>query len=174
MRKEAIFAGGCFWCNEAAFEATPGVVEAIAGYTGGLEQSPTYEQVHYGKTSHRESIKVIYDSEKISYKELIELFWRQIDPTDPEGQFYDRGRQYATAIYYQTKEEKETAEKSKSALEKSKRFAKPIVTEILPAKTFWPAEEEHQGFYKKHVLQYKAYKKGSGREKFQEENWNEK
>jgi peptide methionine sulfoxide reductase msrA/msrB len=171
MKKEAIFAGGCFWCNEATFEATPGVIGVISGFTGGEESNPTYEQVHNGKTQHRESVKVIYDPRKISYGKLVELFWKQIDPTDATGQFYDRGHQYTTAIYYQTKEEKEIAEKSKSQLEKSKRFDKPIVTEILPAKKFWPAEEEHQDFYKKHVLQYKIYKKGSGREKFQEENW---
>lgn len=171
--KEAIFAGGCFWCNEAAFEAEPGVIEAITGYTGGDEPNPTYEQVSAHLTGHRESVKVIYDPEKISYKRLVELFWRQIDPTDPDGQFYDKGHQYTTAIYYQTDEEKQIAEESKKDLEKSKRFKKSIVTEILPAKTFWPAEEQQQGFYKKHVLYYGAYKKGSGREIFKEEHWSD-
>ncbi len=171
MKKEAIFAGGCFWCNEAAFEAAPGVIETISGYTGGDEPNPKYEDVHYRDTGHREAVKVIYDPSKVSYKELVELFWRQIDPTDAGGQFNDRGHQYTTAIYYKTPEEKKIAEQSKKELEKSKRFKQPIVTEILPTKTFWPAEEEHQNFYKKRVLHYNAYKKGSRREKFQEENW---
>lgn len=164
--KEAIFAGGCFWCNEASFEAEPGVIEAISGYTGGDEPNPTYEQVSAHKTGHRESVKVIYDPNKISYAQLVELFWRQIDPTDREGQFVDKGPQYTTAIYYQTEEEKQIAEQSKGEIQK--KFDKPVATEILPAKIFYEAEEYHQDYYKKRVLGYNAYKKGSGRDKLKE------
>ena len=170
--KEAIFAGGCFWCNEAAFEAIEGVTEVISGYTGGEEQNPTYEQVLSGTTGHHEAVKVIYDPEIISYKELVERFWRQIDPTDDEGQFVDRGAQYTTAIFYQNGEEKQIAEQSKSELESSGRFDKPIATKILSVMPFYPAEEYHQDFYKKKTLRYKAYRDGSGREVL-DEIWGE-
>lgn len=165
LYKEAIFAGGCFWCNEAAFEAVPGVKESIVGYTGGDTPNPTYGEVHSQTTGHREGVKVIYDPHKVTYRELVELFWRQIDPTQADGQFGDRGFSYTTAIYYQTPEEKRVAEKSKADLEKSGRFDKPIATEILPFKNFYPAEEEHQDYYKKRVLHYNMYKKFSGRDR---------
>lgn len=172
--KEAIFAGGCFWCNEAAFEAVEGVVEVISGYTGGEKENPTYEEVSSGTTGHKEAVKIIYDPEIVTYAELVELYWRQVDPTDDSGQFVDKGSQYLTAIYYQTEEERLIAEESKTNLENSRKFDKPIVTEILPAKTFYEAEEYHQDYYKKRVLQYKVYASGSGREEFKEKNWNEK
>ena len=134
--KEAVFAGGCFWCNEAAFEEIEGVLDVISGYTGGDVENPTYEQVSSGTTGHKEAVKIIYDPERVSYKKLVEKFWRQIDPTDDEGQFADKGQQYRTAIYYKTPEEKEIAEKSKPDLEKSGRFKKSIVTAILPFRNF--------------------------------------
>lgn len=164
--KEAIFAGGCFWCNEAAFEAVPGVIEVISGYTGGESVSPTYAEVSSGKTGHLEAVKVMYDSEEISYSELVELFWRQINPTDDEGQFVDKGSQYRTAIFYQTEEEKEIAEKSKEDLEKSERFDEPIVTRVLPAEPFYEAEEYHQDYSKKRTIRYNLYEKSSGRDQF--------
>jgi len=166
--KEAVFAGGCFWCNEAAFEEIEGVLDVISGYIGGDVENPTYEQVSSGTTGHKEAVKIIYDPEKVSYKKLVEKFWRQIDPTDDEGQFADKGPQYRTAIYYKTLEEKEIAEKSKLDLGKSGRFKKSIVTAILPFRNFYEAEEDHQNFYKKRTLQYNLYHKGSGREEFKE------
>jgi len=166
--KEAIFAGGCFWCNEAAFEGFEGVFEVTSGYTGGHKENPTYYEVTTGETGHKEAVKVIYDPSIITYKELVEKFWRQIDPTDNDGQFVDSGSQYRTAIYYKTEEEKQIAEQSKKELGESGRFDKPIVTEILPAVIFYDAEEEHQDYYKKRVLQYKAYEAGSGRKQFKE------
>jgi len=169
----AIFAGGCFWCLEAAFEAVDGVVEAVNGYTGGENENPSYSEVSSGTTGHKEATKVYYDPEKVKYSELIDLFWKQIDPTDDEGQFADRGSQYRTAIFYQNDEEKQIAEKSKKDLEESGKFEKPIVTEILPVQEFFEAEEEHQDYHKKRVEEYKLYKKGSGREDFIEENWEE-
>jgi len=159
--EEAIFAGGCFWCNEAAFEEIEGVSEVISGYTGGDVINPSYEQVITGTTGHREAVKVFYDPEVISYEELVESFWRQINPTDAEGQFVDKGSQYTTAIYYETEEEREIAEKSKEEI--SNKFDEPIVTEVLPEKVFYEAEEYHQDYSKKRTLQYKAYVMGSGR-----------
>jgi peptide methionine sulfoxide reductase msrA/msrB len=169
----ATFAGGCFWCNEAAFEELDGVVEVISGYTGGGEEDPSYEEVSAGTTGHAEAVQVFYDSSIITYSELVEKFWRQIDPTDSEGQFVDKGSQYRTIIFYSNDEEKKIAELSKKNLEKSGRFDKPIVTEILPAKTFYKAEEYHQDFYKKKILRYNSYKKASGREQYSEETWGE-
>lgn len=164
--KEAIFAGGCFWCNEAAFEEIEGVKESISGYTGGDEPNPTYEEVLSGTTGHHEAVKIIYDPAVISYKELVERFWRQIDPTDTEGQFVDKGSQYTTAIFYANEEEKKIAEESKSGI--AEKFEKPIATKILPLKPFYEAEEYHQDYYKKRVSSYNAYKKGSGRDKLEE------
>ncbi|MCX7668116.1 MAG: peptide-methionine (S)-S-oxide reductase MsrA, partial [Atribacterota bacterium] len=138
--EKATFAGGCFWCIESAFEKVPGVVKAISGYTGGHKEHPTYEEVCTGETGHFEAVEITYDPEKISYQELLHIFWQNIDPTDPGGQFVDRGSQYRTAIFYHTESQRVAAEKSKEALEKSGRFSKPIVTEILPASTFYPAE----------------------------------
>lgn len=168
---QATFAGGCFWCIEASFELVDGVKAAISGYTGGDLENPTYEQVSTGETGHREAVRVVYDSSKVSYEELLDLFWRQIDPTDDEGSFADRGFQYTSAIYYHNDEQKEIAEKSKMDLAKSGKFDKPIVTEILPVKKFYVAEDYHQDYAQKRTIRYKAYRKGSGRDDFIKENW---
>jgi len=169
----ATFAGGCFWCMEAAFEATDGVIESISGYTGGHVPNPTYEQVNTKTTGHLEAVQVYYNPSKISYEELLDVFWRNIDPTDGGGQFADRGEQYQTAIFYSTPEEKALAEESKQALDRSSRFDKPIVTEVLELDVFYKAEEYHQNYYKKSVANYKVYSSLSGREEFKEENWGE-
>jgi peptide methionine sulfoxide reductase msrA/msrB len=168
--KVAYFAGGCFWCMEAAYEELPGVYEVISGYTGGSQANPTYQQVSSGETGHLEAVKVIYDPTKISYKALVDFFWRNADPTDEGGQFADRGSQYTTAIFYSNDQEKQDAEKSKQEVIDSNRFDKPIVTPILPITDFYEAEEEHQDYYKKRVLQYKLYEKGSGRAAYKEEH----
>ena len=169
--QEAIFAGGCFWCIESTFQLMPGVAEAISGYTGGDLESPTYEEVSTGKTGHFEAVLVRYDPEQITYEQLLEQFWRNIDPTDVGGQFFDRGSQYNTAIFYLNEGQRVAAEASKRALEASGVFDAPIVTQILPAKRFYPAEEYHQDYFEKHVLQYEAYSKASGREGYLEETW---
>jgi peptide methionine sulfoxide reductase msrA/msrB len=166
----ATFAGGCFWCMEPAFENMEGVAEAISGYTGGTEVDPTYEEVASGSTGHREAAQIYYDPEKVSYEELLETFWLNIDPTDPGGQFADRGHQYKTAIFYNNESERLAAEKSKKALEESGRYDKPIVTEILPAGKFYDAEEYHQDYYLKQSTRYNSYKRFSGREAFVKEN----
>ena len=170
----ATFAGGCFWCMEAAFEATEGVAEAISGYTGGEEENPTYEQVSSGRTGHLEAVQVFYDSEKVSYEELLDVFWRNIDPTDNGGQFADQGPQYRTAALYHDEEQRTLAEKSKSELGNSGVFDNPIVTEIRPFKVFYRAEEYHQDYYKKNVLGYNSYKRLSGRQGFIEETWKDR
>jgi len=164
--KEAIFAGGCFWCIEAAFELMPGVIEAISGYTGGHVENPTYEEVATGTTGHYEAVLVRYDPEQITYEELLEQFWKSVNPTDDGGQFYDRGSQYATAIFYLDEEQRALAEESKRALEESGVFDEPIVTRILPAQIFYVAESYHQDYYKTYLSQYKAYSKASGREDY--------
>jgi len=169
--KIATFAGGCFWCMEAAFEQLQGVIEADSGYAGGKEKNPTYAKVCSGTTGHHETIQIYYDPEKISYKGLLDFFWKQIDPTDDSGQFVDKGSEYTTAIFYRTEMEKRLAEQSKKNLEKSGRFKKPIVTKILSFKNFYKAEEEHQGFYKKSKLRYKLYEIGSGRKQFKKKVW---
>lgn len=170
---KATFAGGCFWCIEPAFEAMDGVYEAVSGYSGGNESDASYKLVASGQTRHRESVQVFYDSSKVKYEKLLEIFWRQIDPTDPGGQFADRGHHYTTAIFYSNDEEKAIAEKSKVDLDVSSKFKDPIVTEVLPFEGFYPAEEEHQDFYRKQSSYYKRYKKGSGRADFIEETWDE-
>jgi peptide methionine sulfoxide reductase msrA/msrB len=167
----ATFAGGCFWCVEADFEKVPGVVEVISGYTGGHKENPTYEEVSAGGTGHVEAVQVIYDPKKVSYKDLLNFFWRHVDPTDPGGQFVDRGSQYRSVIFYHNEEQKRLAEESKIALEKSGRFDKPIVTEIVPFTTFYTAEAYHQDYYKTHPLRYKFYRWNSGRDQFLEKVW---
>ncbi len=167
----ATFAGGCFWCTESDFEKVPGVVKVISGYTGGQKENPTYEEVSSGSTGHVESVQVFYDPKKVTYDDLLNYFWRHIDPTDGSGQFVDRGAQYRSVIFYHDKVQKETAEKSKEALEKSGKFKKPIVTEILMFSRFYPAEEYHQDYYKKNPLRYKYYRFGSGRDQFLEKVW---
>ena len=173
MAKEetAIFGGGCFWCMEPPFEQLDGVIEVVSGYTGGTEEDADYKKVSSGRTDHYEAVRVIYDPDKISYKELVETFWRQIDPTDDGGQFADRGSHYRTAIFYSTEEQRTVAEMSKEELDASKIFERPVVTSILPAKPFYMAEEYHQDYYQKNVLHYNMYKKGSGRQPFIERVW---
>ena len=169
--QKATFAGGCFWCMEPPFENLEGVFEVVSGYSGGSEENPTYQQVSAGMTGHREVVQVVYDPSKVSYEELLEVFWRQIDPTDSEGQFADRGNQYETAIYFHDDEQKMLAEKSRDELAQSGRFDRPIVTEILTAGPFYPAEDYHQDYYKKNSTHYKRYRKGSGREGYLEKTW---
>jgi peptide methionine sulfoxide reductase msrA/msrB len=168
---EAIFAGGCFWCMEPPFEKMDGVVDAISGYTGGHRENPTYKEVSAGITGHAEAVRVIYDPAKVTYEELLDVFWRQIDPTDAGGQFVDRGSQYRSAIFYKTEEERVKAERSRDALEKSGRFGKPIVTEIVPAGIFYDAEDYHQDYYKKSSIKYKFYRYNSGRDSFLKKAW---
>jgi peptide methionine sulfoxide reductase msrA/msrB len=169
--KVATFAGGCFWCIEATFEAQDGVVEAISGYMGGELANPTYEQVCSGTTGHLEVVQVYYNPDITTYEELLEIFWRNIDPTDSTGQFADKGSQYKTAIFYHDDVQRNAAEKSRQEFQDSGVFSGPIVTEIRPIKTFYKAEEYHQDYYRKNVLRYNTYKELSGRERYIEETW---
>ncbi len=169
--KQATFAGGCFWCTQADFEKAPGVVKVIAGYTGGNKNNPTYEEVSSGSTGHVEAVEVYYDPARTTYEELLDYFWMHVDPTDPNGQFVDRGPQYRSVIFYHDEHQKELAEKSKEALGKSGRFDKPIVTEIVKFTRFYPAEEYHQDYYQKHSLKYRYYRFASGRDQFRERVW---
>ena len=168
---EATFAGGCFWCMEPPFEKLPGVLSVAAGYAGGTEPNPTYEAVASGKTGYAESVRIVYDPAKVTYQQLLDAFWMNIDPTQAAGQFADRGRQYRTAIFYQTEEQKRLALESKERLARSGKFDKPIVTEIVPATAFYPAEDYHQDYYKKNPIQYKLYRIGSGREGYLKRTW---
>ncbi len=174
--EKATFAGGCFWCTEPPFENLKdrGVLEVRSGYTGGAKANPTYEEVCTGETGHAEAVEVTFDPSRISYGELLEVFWRNVDPTDPDGQFADKGSQYRTAIFYHGEGQKRLAEKSKEDLAKSGKFKDPIVTEIVPAAPFYPAEDYHQNFYRKNPLRYNSYKAGSGREGFLKRTWGEK
>jgi len=167
----ATLAGGCFWCMEPPFEQLPGVHQVISGYTGGPEQNPTYEQVAHGMTGHTEAVQVHYDPSQISYPEILEVFWRNIDPTDGGGQFVDRGQQYRSGIFYHNDEQKQQALESKKKLEASQRFSRKIVTEITLATEFYPAEEYHQDFYKKSSAHYKGYRGNSGRDQFIDKVW---
>jgi len=167
----ATFAGGCFWCIEAPYEAIDGVQEVIAGYTGGELENPSYYDVVGGDTGHFEAVRILYDPAKVSYEELLDLFWRQIDPTDAGGQFADRGPQYMTAIFYNDETQRELAEQSKTDLDASGKFSKPVATQILPAKVFYPAEEYHQDYYEKNSFHYESYKRGSGRAGYLERTW---
>ena len=169
--KTATFAGGCFWCVEADFEKFDGVIEAISGYTGGQRENPTYQEVSAGGTGHAEAVQVLYDPQKVSYRQLLDIFWRHVDPTDADGQFVDRGSQYRPAIFYHDEEQKRLAQESKTALEKSGRFNRPIATEITMFTRFYRAEEYHQDYYKKNPLRYKFYRSGSGRDKFLKQAW---
>ena len=169
--KTAIFAGGCFWCLEPPFESLRGVKEVVSGYTGGDVENPTYQQVIAGGTGHYEAVRVVYDDEMISYEELLETFWRNIDPTDRLGQFYDRGQQYQTAVFYSNMSERRLAERSRDALDASGKFPEPVVTEIKPAETFYDAEEYHQDYYRKNPQRYYNYAEGSGRKGFLAEVW---
>jgi len=167
----ATFAGGCFWCMEPPFEKTRGVAQVLSGYTGGVEVDPVYDQVASGRTSHAEAIQVRYDPTQVSYDELLDVFWRQIDPTDGGGQFADRGAQYRTAIFYHDDEQRRLAEASKAALGSSGRYERPIVTEIVAATPFYPAEDYHQDYWKKNPVRYQGYRRGSGREGYLEDVW---
>jgi len=169
--EKATFAGGCFWCMESPFEDIKGVIAVDAGYAGGTTENPSYEEVSKGATEHLEAVQVLFDPGKVSYKELLDVFWRQIDPTDSEGQFADRGSQYRTAIFYHSQSQKDAALQSKEALEKSGKFRGPIVTPILAFKNFYKAEDYHQDYYKKNPAHYKSYRKGSGRQGFLEKIW---
>ncbi len=169
--EKATFAGGCFWCMVPPFEKIDGVTEVLSGYTGGYKENPTYEEVSSGKTGHVEAVQVTFDPSKVSYKKLLDVFWRQIDPTDAGGQFVDRGSQYRSVIFFHTPEQKALAEKSKEELQHSGRFRKPIVTEILPAGKFYKAEEYHQDYYRKNPIRYKFYRFHSGRDQFLKKIW---
>ncbi|HZW68763.1 MAG TPA: peptide-methionine (R)-S-oxide reductase MsrB [Pseudogracilibacillus sp.] len=169
--QKATFAGGCFWCMVEPFDERPGIINVVSGYTGGDVENPTYEQVCTNETGHLEAVQITFDADIMPYETLLETFWQQIDPTDPGGQFHDRGESYQTAIFYHNDKQKELAEQSKASLEQSGKFSKPIVTHIREAKTFYPAEEAHQDYYKKQPFHYKAYQKGSGRKDFITNNW---
>ena len=169
--RRATFAGGCFWCMETAFEGRPGIVAVISGFSGGSEQNPTYQQVSAGLTHHMESVEVVYHPGEISYERLLEIYWHNIDPTQGDGQFCDRGAQYRSAIFVRTDEERKLAERSKAALEKSKVLDRPIVTRILPFTGFWPAEEYHQDYYRKNPDDYHRYREGCGRDRRLHELW---
>jgi peptide methionine sulfoxide reductase msrA/msrB len=170
----AIVAGGCFWCLQGPFEALPGVQKVTVGYTGGHKDQPTYEEVTTGKTGHYEAVKIEFDPGQISYDRVLEAFWRQIDPTDPGGQFVDQGSQYRTAVFYLNEGQKRAAEASRQALAASGRFHSPIVTEIKPAATFWPAEGYHQGYYRTCQVQYEFYRAHSRRDSFIGKFWGPK
>ena len=171
ITEKATFAGGCFWCIEAAFEKVEGVIEAVSGYTGGETTNPTYEEVSSGKTGHYEAVELVFDPTIVSYAELLTIFWKNIDPTDDGGQFADRGSQYQTAIFYHNDEQKLTADKSKQELQNSDKFAHEIVTKILPAMEFYPAEEYHQDYYQKNSMGYEMYYVGSGRADYIKTKW---
>jgi len=168
---KAYFAGGCFRCMEEAFEKVNGVIDTVSGYMGGTVKNPTYEQVSAGQTGHAESVEVQYDPSKVTYTQLVEAFWQNVDPVTPDAQFCDHGNQYRAAIFYQGEDEKRLAEESKRAIEQSKRFSTPIVTQVVPASEFYPAEEYHQDFYKKNPVRYKFYKFTCGRAQRLESLW---
>ena len=167
----ATLAGGCFWCTEADFEKLPGVVRVVSGYTGGHRENPTYEEVSSGQTGHVEAIQVYYDPAELSYTQVLDYFWKHIDPTDGSGQFVDRGAQYRSLIFYHDEEQQKLAEESREALAATGRFKKPVRTEIKPFTVFYDAEEYHQDYYRKHPLKYKFYRHGSGRDQFLEKTW---
>ncbi|MXO79602.1 peptide-methionine (S)-S-oxide reductase MsrA [Paenibacillus sp. OT2-17] len=169
--EKATFAGGCFWCMVTPFEEQPGIHGIVSGYTGGTSPDPTYEQVKTGTTGHYEVVQITFEPELFPYEKLLELYWPQTDPTDGEGQFQDRGTQYRPAIFYHTEQQRELAQQSKEQLVQSGRFDKPIVTEILPASIFYPAEDYHQDYHKKNVKHYKEDRAQSGRDEFIDKNW---
>lgn len=168
---KATFAGGCFWCVEEAFDKAPGVISTVSGYIGGQTKQPTYEQVSAGRTGHAEAVQVEYDPAKVSYEKLLDVFWRNIDPTQRDGQFCDHGSQYRSAIFYHDEAQRKLAEASKAALVKSKPFKGEIVTEITKAAEFYPAEDYHQDYHQKNPVRYKFYKTGCGREARLKEVW---
>ena len=163
-RATAIFAGGCFWCEETAFEGVPGVLSVTSGYIGGHVANPTYEQVSAGGTGHAEAVEVAFDPRKISYEKLLDIFWRNVDPLQRDAQFCDRGTQYRSAIFYKDPTQQKAAEASRAKLEEEARFKGKIVTQIVPASTFYRAEEYHQDFYRKNPVRYYSYRAGCGRD----------
>lgn len=167
----ATFAGGCFWCMVGPFEALAGVEKVVAGYTGGYTKNPTYQEVCYGNTGHYEAVQITFDPQAINYQKLLEIFWQQIDPTDAGGQFADRGQSYQTVIFYHDEKQQQLAEASKQALSASGKFTQPIVTAILPAGTFYLAEDYHQDYHRKNEAHYAMYKEGSGRACFIKKHW---
>ena len=170
--EKAIFAGGCFWCIQPPYDYLDGVITTTVGFVGGTEVDPTYKEVAYGKTSHTEAVEIIYNPEKVSYEKLLAIFWRNIDPTDSKGQFVDRGLQYRPGIFYLNQKQKMAALLSRTKLEESGRFDKPVVVEITEATPFYDAEEYHQKYYLKKPMHYKTYRMGSGRDRFIEKYWN--
>lgn len=170
-RATATFAGGCFWCMEPPFDELAGVISTTSGYIGGDTPNPTYEQVSAGRTGHAEAVQIVYDPAKIGYRELLEVYWRNIDPTDAGGQFCDRGSQYRSAIFYHNEEQRRLAERSKAALAQAKPFKEAIVTPIVPAGEFYPAESYHQDYYRKSPLRYKFYRYTCGRDQRLEALW---
>lgn len=169
--KEAYFAGGCFWCMVSPFDIIKGIIEVRSGYMGGALENPKYEQVKTQSTGHYEVIRIRYDANRLSYEKLLNAFWRQVDPTDPDGQFQDRGPSYRTAIFYTSEEDKKMAEESKQQLEESGRFPDPVITPIIAATKFYDAEEYHQDFYKKSPEEYKLDRSKSGRDEFIRKYW---
>ena len=167
--RKALFAGGCFWCMQPPFDKTEGIIKTSVGYTAGKKDSPTYKEVSAGVTGHTEAIEVTYDDSKVSYEELLDIFWKNIDPFDAAGQFCDKGSQYRSGIYYRSEEEKALAEKSKEAIEK--KFSKKVATEIQAASTYFLGEDYHQDYYKKNPIRYKYYRFGCGRDKRLSEIW---
>jgi len=170
----AVFSGGCFWCIQPPFDGTKGVLATYVGYCGGSKANPTYEEVSSGETGHRESIEVFYDPSKVTYKQLLDVYWRNINPTQADGQFYDIGSQYTTAIYYANDEEKREATESRDALQNSGKFSGAIATKILALEKFWPAEEHHQKYSHKDPEHYEAYHDGSGRANYFQQTWGTK
>jgi methionine-S-sulfoxide reductase len=167
----ATFAGGCFWCMQPPYDKLKGIKSVTVGYTGGHKANPTYEEVCTGSTGHAEAVQIVYDPAQLTYPQLLDVFWKNIDPTTLDAQFADHGTQYRSAIFYHNEEQKRQAEISKEKIQKSGKFSKPIVTEIAAASTFYPAEDYHQGYYQKCPLRYQAYHAGSGRESFIEKLW---
>ena len=167
----ATFAGGCFWCMQPPFDGLDGVISTTVGYTGGHTRNPTYEEVESGGTGHTEAIQITYDPKKIGYAKLLDVFWHNIDPLTPNGQFCDLGTQYRSAIFYHNDEQKRLAEESKKTLETSGRFQEPIVTEIVPASAFYPAEDYHQGYYRKNPVRYHYYRYRCGRDQRLDKLW---
>ena len=170
----ATFAGGCFWCMEKPYDELDGIISTTSGYAGGNEDNPTYKQVSSGRTGHYEAIQIVYDPTKVDYTTLLDVFWRNVDPLDPHGQFCDKGKQYRTAIFAHDAEQRRQAEKSRAALDESGVLPAPIVTEILDAKTFWPAESYHQDYYITNPIRYKFYRYNCGRDKRLKELWGTK
>ncbi|MGV3465532.1 MAG: peptide-methionine (S)-S-oxide reductase MsrA [Heyndrickxia sp.] len=172
MSKElATFAGGCFWCMVKPFDEQAGIICVISGYTGGTKKNPTYEEVCSGMTGHTEAVQITFDSNIFPYEKLLSIFWQQIDPTDAGGQFFDRGLSYRPAIFYHSEKQRQMAEQSKKELQESGKFKDSIVVEIVPASTFYPAEEYHQHYYQKNPVRYHAYHEGSGRAGFIKKHW---